>query len=571
MASVRVAAAQFYSGSDVSMNLARCVEWLDRAAEAGARLLVLPENSNRTREDYGSRDDAWRLAEDLDGTFVSGLREACARQKILCAVGVDLRGTSEPDVHISSILIGANGDILHVHNKHIFWDYEYTLFTPGDEPVRAIDTEIGRIGLLLCADGIVPEVPRLLGLAGAQILANSLNSRGPDEHRVHIPLRAIESHVWHVAANTVGGPPDAYPWMGGSQVVSPTGKSLVSASETAEELILADIEPALADDKDIAGIGPLEGWRRPDLYGVLTKPVEDLPVATMYGPAGDAPSRPILVAPLQVSWFHSTEWTVRRTVGQISYAARRGVRLGVLPEYFCFEHPEEIADDPAAAAKFSTEVLEEVQAACRIGSMWVIAHLVEADGDSHYSTAYLIDAAGRIAGRYRKTHLDEAERSWCTPGSALPVFQTEVGVLGIMLGREIWAPEVGRVLTVSGAEIICHPTSWDRDEQASLAATERAEENRVHVISCTRLDSPSRIGSQVVQADEFVPGQPIALMRYPTAWTCRPQFEEQMAVTLDLREAHSKVMGFHLDPVATRQPHLYGPLTAAPTHKGSHA
>jgi predicted amidohydrolase len=192
-----------------------------------------------------------------------------------------------------------------------------------------------------------------------------------------------------------------------------------------------------------------------------------------------------------------------------------------------------------------------------------VVHLVEADAGRFFSTAYLLDPGGRVAYRYRKTHLRPDERAWATPGDRLDVVATEVGVLGLLISDEIWVPEAARVLAVEGAEIICHPTDWDRDEAALVAATERAEENRVHLVSATRLDSPARVGSQIVRSDEFVGGAPIALMRYPTAYWSRPGFEEQVAITLDLREARSKLMGPYLDPLATRAPQLYGPLLDA--------
>jgi len=554
---VRVAAAQFFSGTDVSANLRLCTEYLRRAAEVGAQLLVTPENSNRVR-DFASREEAWEFAETLDGDFVSGLRQACADLGTYLVAGVDLRGTQAPDVHIGQVLIGPDGEILKVHRKHIFWDYEYTLFVPGDEPIEVVDTPIGRLGLLMCADGIVPEVPRLLGLAGAQILCNSLNSRGPDELRSHVPLRAMENRVWHVSANTVGGPADAYPWMGGSQVVAPDGQVLAGADECTEMLVHADIAPAAADDKQ-AGFGAdVIGWRRPDLYTDLIAPTGQLPVAAMYGPAGEIPSRPLVVAPLQVSWFHNQGWTITRALGQIAYARLRGVQLGVLPELFCFA-PGEVAADPAAAAALSAGVLARITGALAGGGLRVVAHLVEGVGPDFYSTAWLIGPNG-IEGSYRRTHLSDAEAPWATPGDELTVLDTPVGRIGMMIGSEVWVPEVARVLTVRGAEVIAHPTSWDLPQAATVAAVERTEENRVHLVSCTRLDDPTGLGSQVVQADEFVPGQPIALMRFPTAWTCRGGFEEQMRVELDLRESHSKMMGFHLDPVATRQPFLYRPF-----------
>ena len=62
--------------------------------------------------------------------------------------------------------------------------------------------------------------------ASCEVLLNSLNSRGPDEMRMHIPLRAIENSVWHVASNTVGNPNRSgllWPWTGGSEVCDPRG------------------------------------------------------------------------------------------------------------------------------------------------------------------------------------------------------------------------------------------------------------------------------------------------------------------------------------------------------------
>jgi len=551
---VRVATAQFFSGEDVTANLAIVVGYMREAAAAGARLLVTPENSNRVRT-FADRADAFAKAEDLDGAFVSGIRAEAAALGIYAVVGVDLRAETAPDVHIGQVLIGPTGDILHVHHKTVFWDYEYTLFTPGTKQLEVVDTEIGRIGMLMCADGIVPEVPRVLALKGAEILCNSLNSRGPDEMRVHEPLRAIENHVWHVASNTVGGPADGYPWTGGSQIISPLGDILANAGETDEGLVWADITPATSFPKNLAGIGSLDAFRRPDLYAELLTPVADH--AVDYGPvAADAPSRPLKVATLQVSWYHAQSWTISRAVGQIAYAATRGTQLGVFPELFCFA-PGEVDADAAAAAALSETVLATIAAAAADAGMWVVVNLVERDGDAFYSTAYLLSDAGEVFAKYRKAHLSAAEREWATAGDEFVVAETPIAAIGLMIGNEVWLPEISRILTLRGAEVIAHPANWDRVEAATQAATERTEENRTHLVSTARTDNPAGIGSQIVVADRFVPGQPVALMRYPTAIWSRTGFEENIFFELDLTDAHSKMQGFHLDPVGTRNPALY--------------
>lgn len=554
--SVRVAAAQFYSGTDVSANLDLVVSYMRKAKDAGASLLVTPENSNRVR-DFSSREECFEKSEAIDGEFIVGLQEAARDIGIMLAVGVDLRGEVAPDVYITQILIGADGEILHVHHKTVFWDYEYTLFTPGSKPLEVIDTPIGRIGQLLCADGIVPEVPRIQALNGAQILTNSLNSRGPDEMRVHEPLRAIENHVWHVAANTVGGPGDAYPWMGGSQIVSPQGEILACAGETDEGMVVADITPHTSHPKHLADVGSLDDFRRPDLYGDLLLPIDEVPAHAMYGPVPEgAPKKELPVAVLQTSWYHSTEWTLTRIGMQIEYAAKKGAKLGIFPELFVHRRGA-IEANPRAELAISQTALSEVQQAAKAHGVWVAASLMEEEGASLYSTLFLVDDSGEIHSRYRKAHLSEAERAWATPGHEFVVADTPLGQLGLMIGNEIWLPEVARILSLRGAELIIHPVDWNRPEAAHQAATERTEENRTHLVSVARTDNPAGVGSQIVLNDRFMPGQPIALMRYPSAMWTRPGFEEDLFVTLDLMDSHSKVQGFHLDPLATRQPNLY--------------
>ncbi|MBH0130639.1 carbon-nitrogen hydrolase family protein [Salinibacterium sp. NK8237] len=557
--SVRVAAAQFFSGPDVEENLEIVKGYMREAAAAGVQVLVVPENSNRVR-DYKDRAECYDKCESLDGAFVTGIQAAARELGVMIAVGVDLRGEQSPDVNIASVLIDTMGKILHVHHKTVFWDYEYTLFTPGTKQVEVVDTQFGRVGLLLCADGIVPEVPRILALKGADMLLNSLNSRGPDEMRVHEPLRAIENHVWHVAANTVGGPANGFPWTGGSQVVSPLGDILANAGETEERMVWADITPSTSHPKRLRDIGDLTAFRRPELYGELRADIDSHAGAAMYGPvADDAEPRIIRSATLQTSWYHSTEWTLSRAVTQVGYAAIKGARLGVFPELFIHSKGS-IEADPGAAAALAEEMLDALCTAAAQHSVWIVANLVEQEGDRYYSTAYLIGDDGHIFSTYRKVHLSETERAWATPGDTFVVADTPVGRIGLMIGNEVWLPEITRILSLRGAEIIAHPTSWDRLEAATQAATERTEENRVHLISTARTDNAAGYGSQIVVADRFIFGQPVALMRYPTAYTSRTGFEEDMFIDLDLTDSHSKMQGYHLDPLATRQPHLYDVL-----------
>lgn len=567
------AAAQFFSGWDVEENLQICIKWMKKAKEGGASLVVLPENSNRDRDYFEdgkpSREKCWDSCETLDGAFVKGLQKAAKDLGIWCCVGVDLRGAAKPSVKISQLLIRPDGEIEAVHEKHVLWDYEYTLFEASHIPFVVRETELGRLGMLMCADGIVPDVPRGLALEGAQVFLNSLNSRGPDEKRVHIPSRAIENGVWHVSSNSVGNPHETgllWPWTGGSQVLDPQGTCVSHANEFEDEIIFGEVRPKEADSKMCSWCDDLFAVRQPKLYENLTKPVKDVKVAEMYGPAPkilpwEGPES-VKAVMMQLSFVHTAACTMWMTRRQVAYAKRQGGVVGVLPELWCFKRGE-VEADPKAAAAYSKIVLEKMLAAAKEEEIHLCFSLVEEEAGALYHTAYLVGPEG-VTGKYRKAHLNREEAKWATAGSSLSaIFSVPtLGRVAMMLGCEVWVPEVARSLAIDGVEIILHPADWHRQEDADMGATQRGGENRVHLVSTTRLDSVGHTGSQTTVAGEFTGVEPIPLMRYSKGVWARAGVEESILVELPRRQAHCKMMGFHLDVLEKRQPECYGSFTA---------
>jgi predicted amidohydrolase len=86
--------------------------------------------------------------------------------------------------------------------------------------------------------------------------------------------------------------------------------------------------------------------------------------------------------------------------------------------------------------------------------------MVEKAKDKLYHTAFLISDRGTVTGAYRKTHLDEGEKRWATAGEGLPVFETPLGRIGLMLGGDVCFPEVSGVYAVRRADILAIPSDW---------------------------------------------------------------------------------------------------------------
>ena len=127
----------------------------------------------------------------------------------------------------------------------------------------------------------------------------------------------------------------------------------------------------------------------------------------------------------------------------------------------------------------STKALGNVAATYR---MYIIAGLLEKDGEEVYNTAVLINREGQVQGKYRKVSLPREEiEGGITPGDNLPVFTTDFGRIGMMICWDVTYPEAARELARKGAEVIFLPI-WGGNLTLAKA---RAIENQVYLVSST--------------------------------------------------------------------------------------
>ena len=113
-------------------------------------------------------------------------------------------------------------------------------------------------------------------------------------------------------------------------------------------------------------------------------------------------------------------------------------------------------------------------------NLYIVAGLLEKDGDVVYNTSVLINRKGELVGKYRKISLPREEiDGGVTPGDSLPVFETDFGRIGMMICWDVSFPETARTLAQKGAEIIFLPI-WGGDTTLTKA---RAIENQVYIVS----------------------------------------------------------------------------------------
>ncbi|MCJ7739144.1 MAG: carbon-nitrogen hydrolase family protein [Anaerolineae bacterium] len=111
-----------------------------------------------------------------------------------------------------------------------------------------------------------------------------------------------------------------------------------------------------------------------------------------------------------------------------------------------------------------------------------------------YNTAVLIGPDGDLVGSYNKVHLRGEEQIAFRAGYKLPVFETGLGLIGVMVGWDLAFPEVARSMVLDGAELLVVCANWEEpnSEEWRVYIQSRALENSVFVVAANRVgEEPS--------------------------------------------------------------------------------
>jgi predicted amidohydrolase len=235
---------------DAEKNVTRHCEAAARAREAGAQLVVFPELS---LTGYSVKDLNWDLAirPERPPESYRPLLEM-SREISILAGGIE---EGETFGIYNSALLCEEGRMRSVHRKTYPPTYgmfeEMRYFSRGNT-VRAVDTRVGRIGVLVCEDLWHIGLPYLLALDGAQVLISltaSPTRLGGDEgtlrsaevngehHRTYARLLS----VYLAFCNRVGFE-DGVNFWGGSAVIGPSGELKAGARLFDPDLIVADLD-----------------------------------------------------------------------------------------------------------------------------------------------------------------------------------------------------------------------------------------------------------------------------------------------------------------------------------------
>jgi N-carbamoylputrescine amidase len=148
-------------------------------------------------------------------------------------------------------------------------------------------------------------------------------------------------------------------------------------------------------------------------------------------------------------------------------AQGKGAHVVLLPElfetpYFC---QDQSPDHFALAQAFEGNTLiAEFAVLAKELSVVLPLSFFERAHNAHYNALAMIDADGRVLGRYRKSHIPDGpgyqEKFYFHPGdSGFKVWKTRYGQLGAAICWDQWFPESARIMALKGAEALLFPTA----------------------------------------------------------------------------------------------------------------
>ncbi len=171
-------------------------------------------------------------------------------------------------------------------------------------------------------------------------------------------------------------------------------------------------------------------------------------------------------------------------------------------------------DDPSVfrtlAGETAALALQAVGEVAKDHSMHVVACFFEPQGEHIYNTAALFGRDGSVLGRYHKVHLPVYETWLVTPGDSFPAFETDIGMVSVLICYDDMWCESSAACALNGARIICHPTAYSPPE---YRVRTRSMDAQVFYITSTRSGSrmcapdATILGDCGEQGDGFVTAQ----------------------------------------------------------------
>ncbi len=276
MTKVKAALIQAHANLDKDAAIAKHIEMLEDAAAQGAQIACLQEiiygpyfcAQEGNTEWYKSAESA------EDGPTIKLMQDFAKKHNMVLVVPI--YEEAMPGVYYNTtVVIDADGTNLGKYRKThipqvgpIFW--EEFFFKPGSLGYPVFDIALGKVGVVICYDRHFPEIYRILGLKGAEIVFNpsaTVESLSRYLWELEQPSQAAANGYWIGAINRVGveeGVSDPHRFYGSSYFCDPKGQIVAQANDTDDAVVVTDIDLDMI--KQVRDTWQFYRDRRPETY-----------------------------------------------------------------------------------------------------------------------------------------------------------------------------------------------------------------------------------------------------------------------------------------------------------------
>lgn len=471
----KVAAIEFNPEfMELDKNIVAATAIAEEAAKNGARLIVMPEAAV-SGYIYRDLEQFLPYMDTVPGKTTDSLSRVTKQYNCYIAIGIAEIDRDTGLTYNTGALVGPNG-LVGKYRKNGLNPSDVLWFVPGNTGYPVFETELGRITMIICYDDTYWEPARVAALKGCDMIAYICSSDrllpqlGEEAAGKHSTIAAVQHQsAWNglamIAAdrnNAESNPTTGVTvtYGGSASIWQANGERIAHASATdysktmtnKPSIIYGMIDPARFDNDQKRTLER----RRPELYKEL---------AFYRAPTDSASSKKaseVTAAAVQYRLdANDFEGNLNRctTLIQNMQDGSTAFNLVVLPA-LSFSGPvpkdnvERIAEK---ALGKSTQAASDF--AVRLKSH-LVASFIEKDGERYFHTAVLLAPDGKVLGHYRQTHLDPVDATFLSAGDDLPVFETSIGKIGLLLNDDFRFPEASGMLSLRRADIIAAPVNW---------------------------------------------------------------------------------------------------------------
>lgn len=274
MNQVKAALLQMPVGKNKKANIETAADYVRRAAQQGAQIVVLPEMFCCPYANESFVENA-----EPEGGYIWHSLSDLARINQVLLIGGSMPEEEGERIYNTCYIFDENGEQIGRHRKvHLFDIHirggqsfqESDTFTPGDQ-ITVIDTRFGKIGVEICFDIRFTEMTHLMALKGAKMIfvpAAFNMTTGPAHWQLHFRARALDSQIYMFGCSPARDMQASYHAYGHSIITSPWG-NVVAELDEKPGLLIEDID--LDQVASVREQLPILSARRTDLYSLTTQ------------------------------------------------------------------------------------------------------------------------------------------------------------------------------------------------------------------------------------------------------------------------------------------------------------